>query len=221
MFMKRRGLSRKGQEVLSGSSVGWIIAIIVLVVVILAIMYVRSKAQTVAGNIPENAAAVATACSLNANSDDVNSYCLQFKKLSSDTYATCDRAEEFNVIITDSDDSKTLINAMNEKCKQYETNLKSKILEACTTGDYKGKTSVKINGKSCSEYASAVKCVPKATTSYNACNTFKTSSSCPTSYCTWDETKKTCSAKSGLAACDSLTDMTQCANRGDCTTQTS
>jgi hypothetical protein len=171
--MKIRGLNKKGQEVVSNFGVVGIVGIIFLVVVILGIWYVSTRAGEASTQIPENAAIIASACSAVASESTLNSYCLQLREVNSNKYATCDKMSDYNIIVTDSDGTSIKINEMNLKCQQYDDSLQQKIQEACVSGDFKGKPSVEINKKLCSDYIDDMSCSGSAT----SCNSL-TSTTC-------------------------------------------
>jgi len=216
--MKIRGLNRKGQEVVSNFGIVGIIGIVFLVVVILGIWYFSTRGEQAAGSIPENAEIIAQACSVVATESSINSYCLQIREVKSGVYATCDKMSNYNIVVTDSDGTNVQINSMNEKCKQYATQLESKIREACVSGDYKGKPNIEINSKKCSAYLTGT-CQAKS--NIKACTELSSTTCNSQSNCEWiadtaNSSKGKCQQKSNLAVCTTITDLYQCNSRSDC-----
>jgi hypothetical protein len=220
--MKIRGMNKKAQEVVSNFGTVGIISIIFLVLVVLGIWYFSERGSEIGGQIPENAEVIAQACGVVAKESTINSYCLQFREVKTNTYVTCDKLSLYNIPVTDSDGAFA---NMNTKCNQYSENIEAKIKEACTTGDYKNKPTVEINGKKCSEYTSSLKCVNdvKGTTYKQvvACTTepvLNSESLCKAQQgCTWDITttpsKPVCTGT--VTQCSDLS-LDKCKNQLGC-----
>ncbi len=213
---------KKGQEVVSNFGIVGIVGIIFLVVVVLGIWYVNTRATQASTQVPDNAAIIAQACSAVASESTINSYCLQLREIKSNVYATCDKMADQNIVVTDSDGSAVNIAAINDKCKQYASQLTAKIQEACSTGDYKGKPNTEINKQLCSYYTTGLKCTGTASLCTDTTK-FSNERTCNAQAgCTWvaDKSPLTTGKCGGIAvACTSivdLTDLSKCKNQNGC-----
>ena len=217
---KNEAPRRKGQEVVSNFGIVGIVGIIFLVVVVLGIWYVSTRTTQASTQIPANAEIIAQACSSLATESTVNSYCLQFRQINTNVYATCDHVADYNIVVTDSDGTSVAINAMNERCKQFFPQLTAAIQQACSTGDYKGKPNVEINKKKCSEYIIGATCAVNTLVTPKVCSGLKYADCTALSYCAYtpdtaaptDTTKGSCAQK---PACNTL-DSNVCGSRSDC-----
>lgn len=153
--MVKRGLNKKGQEAVTGFGVTGIVLIVFMVVVILGIWYVNGVWEDATSITPKKAEAIALACSNTANEIAANTYCFELREIRKNEYITCDKAEDYGILVLGSDESDTSIKKMNVFCGEKFSFLNTTVLKECNDPAgkfYEKKSKVKINGKTCLEW---------------------------------------------------------------------